>query len=506
MYAWSPALAFPYETTWSILQKLTLLNHTKQLPLLRTVSATHIVVQSYYSSSWRSLGFANTEWIAVGVRHRAGLPPISNAGMELQGELLRHGGQVYLGSLAKRLVTRILRVCPECIALGFHCIAHQIEGLRRCPIHNIDLVSSCPSCGSSLQMFEPCARFSAFRCPKCKKSLMNDAVPRPASEEVRAQVMTHIEPLISWLHSFQSELIAWPAIPHDLVLRAESSNPRCITTFRAGILWAFHAYRPYQGDVTSFGPRPLRFSLISTGGSGDVDVWDEAFRDLSLVAMQKRVETMHAFVMAVIKEERSVIAKIAEKRGDLCSPMRRLLEALIAKQDDAFLLPSDGYCGYAHMFHQWESFLIRGLNALIRSVRSGWLPVMDAFYREVIRHDMRSALSMSAQITMYQQDNRYSESDIFRMRLDPGGSPFFSINGDRSSLSHSGIYGPSALIFIWADDADFINISCGHNYLLEMRRDRQRALMDEMENYRKRKRMVESDVSVCPSEKGRSNP
>lgn len=49
-----------------------------------------------------------------------------------------------------------LRICPDCIALGYHAGHFQIEAIEVCPVYNKPLISHCPSCQAELSFFGIC--------------------------------------------------------------------------------------------------------------------------------------------------------------------------------------------------------------------------------------------------------------------------------------------------------------------------------------------------------------
>lgn len=69
-----------------------------------------------------------------------------------------------------------LRWCPKCLAQGYHCTAHQLVDLARCPLHNCAIQRGCPHCRIALA-FEPPVRamdltHPARSCPHCGKDLL----------------------------------------------------------------------------------------------------------------------------------------------------------------------------------------------------------------------------------------------------------------------------------------------------------------------------------------------
>ncbi|PNG48945.1 hypothetical protein WDL1P2_00199 (plasmid) [Variovorax sp. WDL1] len=54
------------------------------------------------------------------------------------------------GSHRRAICAPYVRFCAVCLERWFHSSIHQIEGLRTCPFHGVDLVSACPGCGMKI--------------------------------------------------------------------------------------------------------------------------------------------------------------------------------------------------------------------------------------------------------------------------------------------------------------------------------------------------------------------
>ena len=51
------------------------------------------------------------------------------------------------GDLTQRQYAPFLRYCPKCIEVGFHTALTQLRQVKACPIHGIELLEACPTCG-----------------------------------------------------------------------------------------------------------------------------------------------------------------------------------------------------------------------------------------------------------------------------------------------------------------------------------------------------------------------
>ena len=94
----------------------------------------------------------------------------------------------------------ILRICPECIKIGYHSIFHQFSLVHRCPFHNVSLVEGCPKCSkvmyytlSDKETKEP------FRC-KCGHLLFSlENGQRYPSAWEKMNVENQSKPLKYWI-------------------------------------------------------------------------------------------------------------------------------------------------------------------------------------------------------------------------------------------------------------------------------------------------------------------
>jgi hypothetical protein len=476
MYAWSEALAYPYETTWSLLQKITLLNVVEPLVLLRDVCPTAIIVNQCYLDMERRDTFVDTEWMTVGPSRKAALPSISDSGNMLRNTLQSHGGQVYLNSLATHLLAQDLRICPACIALGFHCIAHQLEGVRVCPMHSIALTSACPACGRNLIRFAPNAWFKQFQCPHCKESLFHDEVPGPPDEAFKALIFARIQPLIAWINAFRGQAIAWPHLRADLPIRVVNVTPWETTTLSEGIIWALQKLSPSVEVQAYLGPEAAQLFLARAEGSDDLDTWGDSAHPATRVQTKKSVREMRKFVMGVVREEDEFVRRAIKGHEDCCQDFCSRLDPLEIMMGRHVVRPGSSYCGFAQTFYLWRESLERGLDELEISVRSGWHPKLDASFKEVVRRDLRSLFFLTAQLVAQEQSAPEDASNHGYRVFKIGTHPFFSLNGERSRRDSRGNYGPSSAIFYVSDEGVIHYLRCDAGRMIAEHRRRLAAL------------------------------
>jgi hypothetical protein len=482
MYAWSQALVLPYESSWSLFQKLTWLNLANPMVLLRDISSKQISAD-YSPRQPRS--FIDTNWLVRGWPRTASLPPVTESGLEIQGELFRHGGQIYIGQFADRLLTGRLRICPECIQEGFHCIAHQIVGLRRCPLHEEELTSKCLACQRSLDVFGPCLSFHSFRCPWCGNSLLKDDFLPPKPKFV-SLIVERVQPLISWINSFDDEPISWPSRSLGTFFRVAGDTSDVVTTLSSAALWCFHRLRPVTRATEWFEPESEGLFLARIDNAGGIDTWKRCGQGLWDRDLERRVNEALSFVGAVITEEQTAFAALLGERHMCCSDLKELLRRY-TPEDREYLSSAPVYCERAQVFHLWNVYLKRGLEYFENSMHMGWSPRLDEAFRAVIRHDVVSSFYLSAQmIHSYRYEGDPTSKHIYGARWT-GSMTLFSLNGEWSSWGRRHEPTASTLVFCLRDEAALDLLRCGRRHMVEAQAWRRAELIDALTNWAARR-------------------
>lgn len=193
MISWHQQFARPFESPWSIAQKLAWLNVSEVPDILSTLAGRRV----HASTPTQPRAFTDMGWWGSVVS-----PLSENTETEAPcastNVLLRSDDDQRFRQIAKRALTTRLRVCPACIRQGYHSIVHQLAGLTRCPIHGMLLRDTCSHCH---RPYGACAvyRHQGFRCPWCNSALLpNDSLPAPAirGSQVEARVFG---PLVGWI-------------------------------------------------------------------------------------------------------------------------------------------------------------------------------------------------------------------------------------------------------------------------------------------------------------------
>ena len=67
-------------------------------------------------------------------------------------------------------VSRCVRYCPRCIALGYHGALHQLERYVNCPAHGIAIQAACRHCARASAYWLDAQLLDApFRCRHCRR-------------------------------------------------------------------------------------------------------------------------------------------------------------------------------------------------------------------------------------------------------------------------------------------------------------------------------------------------
>ncbi|NIE63228.1 hypothetical protein [Burkholderia sp. Ax-1719] len=103
--------------------------------------------------------------------------------------------------------------CPECLAGGFHSVAHQMAFTHECAIHGLPLRQACVHCDAATGTVETILKrgWEASKCKGCDKPLCGsalDASSRRRFRETLADAQSKLHPFIRWLEQAQQRL--WP--------------------------------------------------------------------------------------------------------------------------------------------------------------------------------------------------------------------------------------------------------------------------------------------------------
>ena len=133
-------------------------------------------------------------WLAC-LRAAPNLPMVH--GLSL-AEYVTRLGALQECEIPREWLSRNLRVCNGCMALGMHLRLHQHRAIMRCPIHHdIVLRDHCTECGHALSGGPTCLdRY--FACTRCGKPLGQQAFPRSYRPQWAARVRVAVHQFLHW--------------------------------------------------------------------------------------------------------------------------------------------------------------------------------------------------------------------------------------------------------------------------------------------------------------------
>lgn len=120
-------------------------------------------------------------------------------------------------SVEDRLSTSMVRMCPACIAGGYHSVLHDILFLPRCPVHGEALQETCPRCTQPVRKSLPTANNDATFACSCGHILwQSDRVHRMAEDE-----LDRLQQTAAWLLHVKREAL----VPLYRFAGCESESP-----------------------------------------------------------------------------------------------------------------------------------------------------------------------------------------------------------------------------------------------------------------------------------------
>lgn len=172
MITWSGLLIDRYCSSWSIVQMLGWLNHSR-VTWLQTKRA------------WRFY-----------TRRHAVLLPAGEAGMPLPEQQELSEVARLLSEPRRWLPEAGLRFCPQCLGFGMHYAYQQDYRFINCIVHGCALEEQCPGCGSPLDTRG--VNCNGFVCFRCSGSLLAANFPVLRDEREISSVVTALGELEDW--------------------------------------------------------------------------------------------------------------------------------------------------------------------------------------------------------------------------------------------------------------------------------------------------------------------
>ncbi len=194
-YTWDVSQCFPFESTWSYLQKFGGLNACGARDIQREFG---IASKRQHPQNWSDRDRDLHGWGALD-------PSIMKEALQLTDVQVRTAQtRNYIRpEEIKALASRSLRYCASCITTGFHTPLHQLLITSTCPIHNTMLLNTCLHCGKPTPLYALLRQtfYNPYGCPECgevwlKKSHVREVTAGEHAERFR--ILLEIE---EWLNS-----------------------------------------------------------------------------------------------------------------------------------------------------------------------------------------------------------------------------------------------------------------------------------------------------------------
>jgi hypothetical protein len=164
---WRPEAIVRYESSWSILHKLSYLNRARYPDLLEVLAHRTFLLEPKRPSR---MAFSFDD---IGPLSRRRLTWM----LELPEDVVMYARtNAYVPPpLPAWSRSTVLRFCRVCIAQGFHTPLFQLPSVVACPMHDVALSECCPKCKAAIPYDATTKTLSTpYGCPSCKTSLWSE--------------------------------------------------------------------------------------------------------------------------------------------------------------------------------------------------------------------------------------------------------------------------------------------------------------------------------------------
>jgi hypothetical protein len=209
---WNPIFPAPYESIWSILHKVVVLN---RLPIKQLASMI-----GYETATGRraQVSFLSTNWIDI---HR-----LSRL-LQVDEVRIQSGTWEAMGIRQPAGTISSMRQCPQCAELNYHTVLFNIDSISHCPIHNCRLTEACLGCGTQ-STFALSKQGHPTGCTRCR--LIPSTLPQlmnPIQTELfREQIGALGNQLVSWWKLAGEEFADRDILLGDLLRAGDVDNAR----------------------------------------------------------------------------------------------------------------------------------------------------------------------------------------------------------------------------------------------------------------------------------------
>lgn len=168
-YAWKPDWIWSYESIWGSIEKFKYANVVTNKELHSILnSKRYRTGEIVYTSFYATNNYINKD----------NLTQILDKDVfkSCERDLEKLLGSLYNTTDLEKYMRDTLYYCPECIKIGYHSIAHQLNFLDNCIFHDIPLSYHCPHCNKeSSYMIDFKNNDLAFKC-SCGYNYLNESI------------------------------------------------------------------------------------------------------------------------------------------------------------------------------------------------------------------------------------------------------------------------------------------------------------------------------------------
>lgn len=258
MIAWAPDFVASYDSPWSLIQKLSWLNCT---PAADVLKASGIITFPSSRLALLKRRCDTVEWLCpYSAGTEEGLTTQARRFvLDVKTNFVRSGID---RSRSIPLHAR-LRLCPVCIRIGYHSVAHQLMGLARCPLDGQPITNVCPECSCLLPEYEIGDIWPSFSCSRCHASWLANAdrLPRVSSMWKMQEAGT-IGMVLKWASKLSHATIeGLDALRKGWWLRASAVDDTAKISYSEARIWALHDFCSFPLGASYLGQRPLGLVL-----------------------------------------------------------------------------------------------------------------------------------------------------------------------------------------------------------------------------------------------------
>jgi hypothetical protein len=393
MLTWNDAFFARYDSPWCVLEKLSWLNVKKPFDIVQHVAAGPVRPSPYAADDEDS--YIDTSWLHVRRPRHRDLPERSAFYEQLAHNIDARCGRRVLGFVAPAMLTTQLKVCHDCLALGYHSVVHQIEGLRICPIHDSPLSEACPHCRHTLPSFSVRGASSQFKCGRCGATFLKDGLLEPPSDEIREGERQRIEPFIHWINGASREPMHWPSWSPEWRFREDGETGYRLTTFQASLPQCLNAIHPWPFAHQYFGASAAGLELVPIEEGSALCTWDDSPSRRVGARANRACAEMKAFAAPVARGAES---DILDRLKAHHSCIKDVIDMAASKPDGAAFefSANPAMCGVAQSFIIWQSRLQTFIDALGLWARRGWVPCLNENLTNILRIEMESSFYYGA--------------------------------------------------------------------------------------------------------------